>query len=177
MARKTLTAPLKVVGTAATDAILEVSSTEGSDSQTNATTLIYAGGDLNPTSVGGMRVLLGSWCETNIATSLTTATAQTLGEVAGMTEICMPRAGSIIGISACLSANLTAGTLRVCASKNGTTVFSAVNSATGVRVIHGTQAKDTDTFAAGDRIGCKIVTTATFAPTTLEGVFAIEVEM
>lgn len=175
MARKTLSAPLKVVGTAATDAILEVA-TSG-DSQTNGTTLIDAGGDLNPSSVGGMRVLLGPWVETNIATSITTATAQALAEVAGMTEICMPRAGSIIGISACLSANITAGTLRVCASKNGTTVFSAVNSATGVRVIYGTQAKDTDTFSAGDRIGVKLATSATLAPTTTEGVFVVEVEM
>lgn len=174
MARKTLSAPVKIVGAASTSTILETA-TSG-DSQTAGTVLWTADGDLQTENVGGIRQTLGPWCKTNITTSLTTATAQALAEVAGMTELAMTRPGSVVGVAACLSANITASTLRVCVSKNGTTFFSAVNAATGVRTITGTQNKGTDTFVAGDRIGIKLVTTATYAPTTLEGVFTVQIE-
>ena len=172
MGRKTFSAPIKIVGAASTSTILETA-TSG-DSQSAGTALVTADGDLTP-SVGGQLQYLGPFVETNIATNIA-AVAQTLGEVAGMTEICLGRAGSVIGATACLSANITAGTLTVRPTINGTTCFSAANSATSVRVVSGTQAKDTDTFVATDRIGLKLVTSANFAPTSLEGVFYVIVE-
>jgi len=173
MARKTFSAPIKVVGSASTSTILETA-TSG-DSQTAGTALLTADGDLT-TSVGGQLQYLGPFLETNIATSIA-AVAQTLGEVAGMTEICVGRAGSVIGATASLSANITAGTLTLQPTINGTTCFSAANATTTVRVVSGTQAKGTDTIAATDRIGLKLTTSANFAPTSLEGVFFVIVEV
>lgn len=176
----TKTGPFMIVGTTGADVALRVSSSSADDSNIQSAStrnILTCDGDLITQNMGGFKVALGPWVETNIATSITTATAQLLSEVAGMAEISMPYAGSIVGISAAFSANITASTCRVCVSKNGTTVFSAINSATGVRVISGTQNKDVDTFVVGDRLGVKLVTTATFAPTTLEGVFTVWVEV
>lgn len=128
------------------------------------------------TLMGGQKMFLGPWLETNAATSIA-AVAQTLGEVAGMTQLGMCYAGSIIGVAARANANITAGTLRAAVTVNGATRFSAVNSATGVAYVGATQAKDTDTFVVGDGIGLKLTTSADYAPTTLEWTFNVIVEI
>lgn len=161
---------LFLVGTTGTDAVLTVSPTNANDSinQSGRVVVITADGDLNP-SIGGMKQIVGTFTTTNQVTSAS-AVAMKLCSVAGMTQVLMAYPGSIIGIAAKANANITASTARFSVSKNGTTVFSAVNSATGVSEIYGTQAKGTDTFEAGDTIGVKVTTTATYAPTSLEWV-------
>ena len=128
------------------------------------------------TIVGGQKIALGPWIETNAATSIS-GVAQALGEVAGMTQMCVPFAGSIIGVAACGNADITAGTIRAAVSVNGATVFSAVNAVTQVKVVYRTQAKDVDTIAAGDRLGLKLTTSADFAPATAEWTFFVYVEV
>ena len=141
------------------------------------TVLIDGGNDLVSQNVGGMKLALGPWTRINIATSVPATTLISLCAIAGSTSIAMPYAGSIIGVSGVLNTHITAGTLRVCVAKNGSTVFSAVNAATTVVAVHGTQNKDVDTFAAGDRLGIRLITSADLAPTTAEGVFALFVEV
>lgn len=68
----------------------------------------------------------------------------------------MPRAGSIVGLSACANVTVegSAGTIDVHVYKNGASVFSLTLTTAGVAVYKGqsTQARGTDTFAAGDLI-------------------------
>jgi len=68
----------------------------------------------------------------------------------------MPRDGSIVGISVCTDWNVetTRGDLQFEVRKNGANVFSVnvpVNG-TGIKTAYATQARGTDTFAAGDII-------------------------
>lgn len=168
---------LYLVGTTGTDAVLTVSKTVTDDAsiQSSRTVVVTANGDLNP-SIGGMKQIVGYFVTTNQTTSAS-AVAMKLGGVAGMTQVLMLYPGSVIGVGGKANANVTAGTIRFAVTKNGTTVFSAVNSATGVSIISGTQAKDTDTFAAGDTIGVKCTTSAAYAPTTLEWVVGAYLEI
>lgn len=184
--RTAIRGPILITRSASTSTVLEVGTRSGipetSDMDANpyttsgqTRTALIVGTDLT-TAMGGQKVYLGPWVETNAATSIS-AVAQSLGEVAGMTNIAMPFAGSVIGVTAYANAALTAGTLRAAVTVNGATVFSAVNSATGITTIRATQAPNTDVFVAGDRIGLKLTTSANYAPTTLEWVFGAWVEM
>ena len=135
-----------------------------------------AGADLVTDNLGGFKFALGPFCTANLGTSIT-ATALEFAAVAGMSQVAMPSAGSIVGVSLRGNAALTAGTVRVDATVNGATVFSAINSATGVRSIYGTQAMNTDAFAAGDAIGLKVTSSAALAPTTVEWTGFVFVEI
>ena len=165
-----------LVGTAATDVVLAVSPTNASDAsiQTGRVAVLYADGDLNP-SIGGMKSIVGTFTTTNQTTSASAVAAKLCG-VAGMTQVLMLYPGSVLGVGARANANVTAGTFRAAVTVNGATVFSAVNAATGVNEISGTQAARTDAFVAGDTIGVKITTSADYAPTTLEWVITPVVE-
>lgn len=167
---------LYLVGTTGTDAVLTVSKTNTDDAsiQSSRTVIVTANGDLN-SSIGGMKMAVGTFTTTNQTTSASAVAAKLCG-VAGMTQIVMPYAGSIIAIGAKANANITAGTARFSVSKNGATVFSAVNADTTVSVVYGSQPKDTDTFAAGDTIGVKVTTSASYAPTSLEWVIVPWIE-
>jgi hypothetical protein len=115
----------------------------------------------------------------NIATSQASV-ATLIGNVAALTHIAVPFAGSIIGVAAVANADITASTFRVIPTINGVTVtgMGAQNSATQVRTITKTQAKDTSgsTFSAGSRIGVKHTTTASYAPATLDWNIAVYIE-
>ena len=141
--------------------------TSGGVTKTPILAASAAGADFVTQNLGGFKFALGPFCTANLGTSIA-APAIKFAAVAGMTQVCVPYAGSIIGVSITGNAAITAGTLRVAASVNGATVFSAVNAATGVITVSGTQNKDTDAFVAGDKIGLKVTTSATFAPTTTE---------
>lgn len=166
-----------LIGTSSTDIVLKVSPTNADDASVNTgmVSVLQANGDLASASVGGMKQMIGTFTTTNLVTSAS-AVAMKLCGVAGMTQVLMPYAGSVLAITAKANAALTAGTARFAVTKNGSTVFSAVNSVTGVTVVSGTQAKDTDTFVAGDTIGVKVTTSATYAPTSLEWVVTPWVE-
>ena len=71
--------------------------------------------------------------------------------------IMMPKAGSIIGLSAMLNMSAVAvgtGSIQIQCLKNNSNVFSFNIGVTGVGVFEGasTQARNTDTFVAGDNI-------------------------
>ena len=107
-----------------------------------------------------------------------TAVALDVLGLAGNTEVVMPYAGSIIGISVASNEARSAGTLTVDATKDGTaTGLQAVLDDDPNQYAYATQAKDTDTFTAGQRIGVKITTDGDWAPTTADIVVTVIVEM
>ena len=118
----------------------------------------------------------------NIATSAA-STAMKIADIATATHFCVPYDGRIVAVTGCASANITASTIRVIPSINGATVtaMAATNTATTVRIVRKTTVipspYETITygFSAGDRIGCKLSTTATYAPNTLDWVALVYV--
>lgn len=89
--------------------------------------------------------------------------------IAGATpvEIGVPWTGSIVGISVLSDAARSAGTLTVDATVNGsTTGLQAVLDVDNTTIHYASQAKDVDTFVAGDAIGVKITTDAGWLPTS-----------
>lgn len=94
----------------------------------------------------------------------------------GVTEIEMPWAGSIVGISVVSNDARTAGTLTVDATINGTvTGLQAVLNGDNTTHHSGVQAIDTDAFAAGDRLGVKITTDSGWLPITADVVVIVYV--
>ena len=169
MARKTFSAPLKIVGTAGTDAVLETA-TSGDSSSGAGTVVMEASGDLKSQNVGGMKVALGPWIATNLATAQTLL-AVNAGGVATSPEIGVPYAGSVLAIAVCFQTRMTAGAFDAWATKNGTTIATLKVSATtiaGALVFTTSQNKDVTTLAAGDRIGVKVTTSAAYAPNTAD---------
>jgi hypothetical protein len=79
----------------------------------------------------------------------------------------MTRTGSIVGLSTRLTEAITAGTLTVTVTKNGTPVALALvhTSGTGSQI---TQAAGIDTYVAGDLIGIQYATNAGFLPITTD---------
>lgn len=91
-------------------------------------------------------------------------------------EIEVPWAGSIVGISVLSNESRSAGSLTVDATINGSvTGLQAVLNASNADHHSATQVKDTDAFAAADRIGIKITTDAGWLPTTADIIVVIYV--
>lgn len=160
MARKTITAPLKIVATDASSNLIEFA-TSG-DSSTAGTVVLYG---------GGAKMLVGPFVYKNIITSLAGGTgALNIANVTGLSSgPAMPKAGSVVGVSAVLNTGVSAGTLGVYVTVNESTVFGT--SITSGRPAYKVQNAGTDTFTAGQRVGIRITTTADFAPTTADGMF------
>jgi hypothetical protein len=78
----------------------------------------------------------------------------------------MPWSGTIVGISAALSAAATAGTLTVGATVAGTEAADPTLSITTEVAKSDTAARGVATFAAGDLIGCEITTGGTWDGTS-----------
>lgn len=118
--------------------------------------------------VGGYAQTLGPWLQDNVA-ALQTAVALAVGTTPTRNERIVTRGGSIIGVVVLSNEARTAGTMTVEVTKNGVgTGLTAVLDATNTTFKATTQAKDADTFVAGDRIGAIITTDATWAPTTAD---------
>lgn len=131
------------------------------------------------TATGGFRQTIDGWYQDNVAASqtnveLTRATGRWVA----------PRAGSVTAVSVTSTEARTAGTLTVEVYKN-TGLSGAAGSSVGLTaVLDGTntsrkattQAKDTDTFAAGDELYACITTGGAWAPTTADIRVALEVE-
>jgi hypothetical protein len=78
----------------------------------------------------------------------------------------MTRAGSIVGLSTRLTEAITAGTLTVEVTINGSPSFALVHtSGTGSQF---TQSAGIDSYAAGDLVGIRITTDAGFLPNTTD---------
>ncbi|MCK4248663.1 MAG: hypothetical protein KAX15_02680 [Candidatus Omnitrophica bacterium] len=113
----------------------------------------------------------------DVAASQSAVAIPVLG-LAGNTEIVMPKAGSITGISIASNEARTAGTLTVDITVNGTvTGLQAVLDGTNTQYHYETQARRTDTFSAGDRIGVKITTDAAWLPITADIVVMVLTEI
>ena len=109
----------------------------------------------------------------NAAANQSAVALDVLG-LAGNTEYTMELEGSIIGISIASNDARTAGTLTVDATVNGTaTGLQAVLDGTNTTYHYATQIPETDTFSAGDRLGVKITTDASWAPVTADIVVTV----
>jgi len=116
-------------------------------------------GDID--AAGGYRHILSGWYYDNIPASLgdtNMALPSQSNVLMGMT-----RSGSITGLSATMSGNLTAGSITVKVYKNGAYVFSITISSPS-QGGYTTNAKDTYGFSAGDTLKIMIATDASFAP-------------
>jgi len=86
----------------------------------------------------------------------------------------MPWTGEIIGISVRSSAARTNGTLTAEAMVNtSATGLTAALNATNTQSAYTRQARGNDTFAAGDRIGARLTTDASWAPATADIVIVV----
>lgn len=110
-----------------------------------------------------------SWFRDNVAANLTDSVLIVCGS-ATVSQIVVPAAGSIVGMSVYLNEARTADTLTLNVSKNGTKVTGptlAIN-VTNATYIYVTYAIGTYTFVAGDRLGAMITTGATWTPVTAD---------
>jgi len=112
----------------------------------------------------------------DVAAGQTSVAIDVLG-LAGNTEYTLPYDGSIVAISIASNAARTGGTLTVKPTVNGVEqTLAATLDATNTTYHYATQAKDAETFSAGDRLGVKITTDATWAPTTADIVVTVVIE-
>jgi len=93
-------------------------------------------------------------------------------------EFVMPVAGSIIGITAVCNTACTSGTLTADATINGTATGLQVelNSVGSTLSAATMQANNADTVTAGQRVGVKVTTDSTWAPTTGDVVVTVFME-
>lgn len=92
------------------------------------------------------------------------AVAMKVVDPLGAAEHKVPFDGEIVAVSVLSDSARTAGTATFDATVNGTvTGLTAVLNATDTTHKHTTQARGSDKFVAGDRVGCK-VTTASWTP-------------
>lgn len=136
-------------------------------------------GDLSATGdldcAGGYRQTFDGWYQANVPAN---QSAVALGRMGGAWDsLIVPRAGSLTAICVRSNEARTAGTLTVEICKNSVaTGLTAVLNGTDTQFKSTTQAKDTDTFVAGDLIDVKITTDASWAPTTADIRVTIELE-
>jgi len=121
-----------------------------------------------------------NFAETNIAGTVTNRqmdrpNSTTLNTT--WSEIKMPFAGDVVGISVAMSAARTAGTATFAPFKNdATTGFTCDINATYTSINQCSQAAGTDSFVAGDNLDMRY-TTASYTPTTSEVAANIWVQM
>ena len=157
-----VTGKLEVDGAAYLDSTLEVGSTASITGDVSA--------------AGGFVHHLGIWGQDNVAASQTNAYL-IYNMTTGRATIPMVRAGSIIGLAIIFNSDCTAGSLTAEVTKNGVgTGLTVVLDTSVTKATQTTQAKDTDTFVAGDLIGINITTTADWAPTNRSITLTILVE-
>jgi hypothetical protein len=130
-------------------------------------------GDMNAPS--GTAMELTYWYQDNVAASQTDAVLNMDGNTS-RPEVPTIRSGSVIGIALYTNEARSAGTLTADVTVDGTkTGLTAVlDDATQTKTA--TQAKDTDTFTAGQRIGVKLTTDGTWAPITADITVTVLVE-
>lgn len=128
-------------------------------------------------AAGGFRQLIDGWYQDNVAANQAAVELTRLAAGTNPNTFIPVRAGSILGVAVYSNAARSAGTLTVEVFKNGTgTGLTAVLDATNTTFKATTQAKDTDTFAAGDRLDIRITTDASWAPTTADVRATLEIE-
>ena len=128
------------------------------------------------TAAGGFKNTAGTWYQTDVPDVQSDVTLNLLGS-SDNSEIVVPYAGSIVGITVASNAARTGGNLTVEATINGTgTGLTALINVSDPQYRYTTQAKDTDTFSAGDLLGVTISTANPWGPTTADVVVTVIVE-
>jgi flagellar hook protein FlgE len=114
----------------------------------------------------GAEIMPEMWGQENVAASQTDVALSAMVSM-NFDTIKMTRSGSIVGISSRLTEDITAGTITIKITKNGTplTLQLVHTSGTGSTAV---QAAGIDTYTAGDLIGIQITTDGSFAPTTTD---------
>jgi len=161
----------------------------GTADRSPATVATFAGtGDLTVTrdlaAVGGFKHTAGTWYRYNLSTgqsAVAMGVAGTLNPTDGtthqVTEIVMPYAGSIMGITLASNGARTAGSLTTDVTINGiVTGLQAILDASNTQYHYAVQAKDINTFSAGGRLGVKFTTSGDWAPITADIVVTVIVE-
>jgi hypothetical protein len=114
------------------------------------------------------RAIITSFCQGALAASQTNLQLlRTRQTTAVQRPVVMDRAGSIVGLSVDAGTARSGGSATFEVWKNGvatglTTTLDATNTQTNFVA----QAKDLDTFVAGDRIDVRVTTDASWAPVT-----------
>lgn len=146
------------------------------DAIQNLAVAVVTTGDLE--AAGGFRREVGPFVRDNVAASLTDSRAAVGATAAPQVDIAMPRAGSIVGITASFTVAPAGSTATIKVFKNGSAVASCELSVTAGATLGRavTFAKDLHTFAAGDRLGIAITTDGSWTATTSDLAAAIEVE-
>lgn len=127
------------------------------------------------TAPGGFFLAL-EYADDNIPSDQS-STAMTTGGSSTVTENEAPWAGSILGISMVTNEARTAGNIICEPTINGTVVELQVTlDNTNTTHASATQSKDTDAFAAGDRLGVKCVTSSDWGTPTSDHNVVIIVE-
>ena len=112
----------------------------------------------------------------DVAASQSAVAMDVLG-LAGNTEYTMPYSGSVVAVSIASNAARTGGTATVDVTVNGTvTGLQAALDGTNTQYHYASQGADADRFSAGDRLGVKITTDGSWAPTTADVVVVVVVE-
>jgi hypothetical protein len=126
-------------------------------------------GDLD--AGGGFRQFVGPFVRDNVAANLTDSRAGLGATAAVQLDLAMPRAGSLVGITAAFTVAPAGASLVVSVFKNGALMDAAaiLTVPAGATLGHAaTFAKGTSglTFAAGDRIGIALTTDGSWTATT-----------
>ena len=117
----------------------------------------------------GSVVAFGPFTAANITTGLTNSDLA-YGQ---QTYAVMPYGGSVVGVSGCVNAAVTAGTATLRAHSSGTecaaTGYPAPAVSSAATASYATVRPGAVTFSAGDRLGISVTTVTTLNPTnTLE---------
>lgn len=121
---------------------------------------------ITATPIAGAEIMPEMWGQENVAASQTNVPLSAMVSM-NFDTIKMTRAGSIVGISSRLTEAITAGTMTIKVTKNGTpgTLTLIHTTGTGSTSV---QASGIDTYVAGDLIGVQISTDVGFLPTTTD---------
>lgn len=135
-------------------------------------------GDLSAS--GGFKMMIGPFVKRNVPNSGTPEQWIVAHADNDVVYVGMPWSGSIIGVSISCDVDITAGSVTVEATNNeaGVGLSATLNDSSGSSdyVATATQSKDTDTFVAGNRIGC-YATASSLSPATPECICVVFVEM
>lgn len=132
-------------------------------------------GDLD--MAGGYRQSYDGWYADNVGVGEGPTQMSRFANGTDVDEVFLPRAGSITGVWVHSDEARTAGTLTVEVYKNGAGVgLTAVLDGTNTTFKATTQAKDTDTFVAGDQLDLRFTTDGSWAPGSADIRAGLEVE-
>jgi hypothetical protein len=134
--------------------------------------IIFQGGDLD--AKGGYRQSFTFYLDAVAANLTNSPLKPTAG---GITQLPIPYSGSLAGIAIRASTGVTAGSITVRPTINGSGNFmTAVLNTSTPQTAFSTQPKDNSVFNAGDLIGCTVTTSSDFTPVGANIIVTVTVE-